>query len=98
MENKDILIINQIIIKKIINQIFMEQSSLFTKKNYLKAKNDENIELDFNDNKVNITLSINEDYIIDQKIFGEIINKEIKDMVELFTNYSINNIVINFIK
>lgn len=94
MKNKDRLVINQNIIFKIIKQIFIEQSSMFTKKNYLKAKNEDNINLFFNNNEIDVTISIDESYVSEQKFFIDKIKSEVKIMIELLTNYKVKSISI----
>lgn len=96
MENKDLLVINENIIYKIINQIYLEQKNLFTKKNYLKAKAENRIALDFQDKLVDIILEINQDYVKDKDKFVEIIDFEIRNIVESSTTYLINKIDIVF--
>lgn len=96
MASKDLLVINKNIISKIINQVYVEQKKLFTKKNYLKAKNDNKIYLDFKDNMIDVILELNEEYVIDKTVFVEIIDFEIKNIIENSTNYRINKLDINF--
>lgn len=94
MKNKDRLVINQNIIFKIIKQIFIEQSNMFTKKNHLKAKNEDNINLFFNNNEIDVTISIDESYVSEQKIFIDKIKSEVKIMIELLTNYKVKSVSI----
>ncbi|MGL4382173.1 MAG: Asp23/Gls24 family envelope stress response protein [Bacilli bacterium] len=90
--------LNKNLIKTIIKEVIKENKKLFISKNYLNIRNDRNIKLVINtQNEVYITLDVNAQYCLNLLEVSQILQAELKMMIEHMTSLIVSQVNINLV-
>lgn len=93
----DIVRLSDNVIVKIVQEVIQENKDLFKDKTYLNLKNDKSIYTSIVANEVFVSLDININYSDNINQLVDVLQKDIKLMIEHITEYSVEDVSIKVV-
>ena len=95
--DSDRIVVAKLVFYKIVDEVIMENKSLFVGKTYLNLKGDKTTKVEFVGNSVNLTIDVNVKYGKNIAQLAQKLQDDAKLMVEHITGFKVAKIDVNIV-